>query len=72
MAPRNRKLATCSVSASGDANASVETDVSFPTDYFELLEQVKCFIIFPLHQFFWLIVTFSFNIDGKCSGGLVS
>ncbi|CAK8540309.1 unnamed protein product [Lathyrus sativus] len=38
--PRNPKLALCcSVSASGDANASVQTDVPFPFDYSELLEQ---------------------------------
>ncbi|KAJ1431122.1 hypothetical protein SESBI_07362 [Sesbania bispinosa] len=41
MAPRNRKVATCSVSASSDGNASVETDVPFPTDYSELLEQAR-------------------------------
>ncbi|XP_058772617.1 protein LPA3-like [Vicia villosa] len=38
--PRNPKSAICcSVSASGDANASVQTDVPFPFDYSELLEQ---------------------------------
>ncbi|KAL2348837.1 hypothetical protein Fmac_002837 [Flemingia macrophylla] len=35
--PRNRKIATCSVSR--DGNASVETD--FPADYSELLEQAR-------------------------------
>ncbi|KRH76352.1 hypothetical protein GLYMA_01G147700v4 [Glycine max] len=37
VAPRIRKTATCSVSK--DGNASVETDVPFPADYSELLEQ---------------------------------
>jgi len=38
----SRILAICSsVSASGDGNASVQTDVPFPFDYSELLEQVS-------------------------------
>ncbi|CAJ2647053.1 unnamed protein product [Trifolium pratense] len=40
--PTNPKLAICSsVSASGDGNASVQTDVPFPFDYSELLEQAS-------------------------------
>ncbi|KAH1266630.1 hypothetical protein AAZV13_01G111700 [Glycine max] len=39
VAPRIRKTATCSVSK--DGNASVETDVPFPADYSELLEQAR-------------------------------
>ncbi|XP_024639341.1 uncharacterized protein [Medicago truncatula] len=41
MIPTSRKLARCSVSASGDGNASVQTDIPFPFDYSELLEQAK-------------------------------
>lgn len=69
-APQNRKLATCSsVSASGDGNSSVETDVPFPTDYSELLEQVSL----SFASIIWLILTFSFDIDlmDKCSAGLI-
>ncbi|KAK2373700.1 hypothetical protein QL285_074718 [Trifolium repens] len=41
-APTNRKLAICSsVSASGDGNASVQTDIPFPFDYSQLLEQAR-------------------------------
>jgi len=36
--PTSRKLA---ISSSGDGNASVQTDVPFPFDYSELLEQVS-------------------------------
>ncbi|XP_027361054.1 protein LOW PSII ACCUMULATION 3, chloroplastic isoform X2 [Abrus precatorius] len=39
VAPRNRKLASCSVSGGG--NASVGIDVPFPTDYTQLLEQAR-------------------------------
>ncbi|XP_019445238.1 PREDICTED: protein LOW PSII ACCUMULATION 3, chloroplastic isoform X1 [Lupinus angustifolius] len=38
LVPRNRKLTGCSVS---DVSASTETNVPFPTDYTELLEQAR-------------------------------
>ena len=43
MLPGHRKLATCSVS--GDGDASLETDVPFPADYSELLEQVSLLFV---------------------------
>ncbi|KAE9613250.1 hypothetical protein Lal_00027346 [Lupinus albus] len=39
LVPRNPKLTVCSVSK--DASASTETNVPFPTDYTELLEQAR-------------------------------
>jgi len=60
VAPRNRKLSTCSVS--GDGNASVETDAPFPADYSELLEQVGISWT-SLCINFLFVVTLSFDID---------
>jgi hypothetical protein len=61
-APTNRKLAICSsVSASGDGNASVQTDIPFPFDYSQLLEQVSVSLsLLPFN--FWFISMLSFNI----------
>lgn len=61
VAPRIRKTATCSVSK--DGNASVETDVPFPADYSELLEQVSVSLS-SLCTNLLFIATFNFDIDG--------
>ena len=50
MAPKSRRLAI--YSALGDGTASAQTDVPFPTDYSELLEQVTVSSFILLHQFF--------------------
>jgi len=60
VAPRNRKLSTCS--ASRDGNASVETDAPFPADYSELLEQVGI-SWFSICISFLFVATLNFDID---------
>lgn len=64
MIPTSRKLARCSVSASGDGNASVQTDIPFPFDYSELLEQVSVSLSM-LWLNFLLHCNVEFNLDGQ-------